>query len=224
MNLLAKPTNLLPVLALGTCLLQLSTFGVNIISLGKVDKLSRMRYLSQTLNGRTHLVRTDNQISPKVIEYFTSRTMVGVMTTRVELILSSAVKSDTGVQLKNGKVTTSTYNSSFGLSEDFRQEFLDIRSKDTPPGVFTGNIQQLLLVEHLSKPQAVGRGKWKLDMVAQLLLLRGKVKLRAIPFHRTIFVRSVEIPTLPPKPTKLEQIIFEARKEGLEIYLIKELK
>lgn len=224
MSLLAKPTNLLPAFILGTCLVQLMGLGISLIGIARMDKLSQMRYLAELENGRTQLVQAGSQISPEVIKYFCSRTMGGVMTTRVELILDSSVKSDTGVQLKNGKVTTSTYNSSFGLSEDFRQEFLDIRSKDTPPGVFTGNVQQLLLIEHLSKPQAVEKGKWKLDIVAQLLLLRGKVKVRAVPFHRTIFVRSVEIPTLPPKPTEMERIIFEARKEGLEIYLIKELK
>lgn len=221
MNLLQKPTSLLPLFVLTTGLLHLVILGLNLLSLGKLDKLSRSEYLTQLHDGSTVKVKVDTEPTTEVIKAFATVTLSDIMTSRVEL---TPTKTDTGVDVGTGKVTTSSFNGSFGLSEDFRQKFLESRAKNTPSGVFAGTVQQLLLIKRVAKPIKIEKDKWRVDMVAQLLLFRSKERVKSLPFYRSIFIRRSEIPTLPKNPTELEQIIYNARKNGLEIYLIKELK
>lgn len=221
MNVLQKPANLLPLFVLSTGVLHIALLGLNLLTLGKLDKLSQIEYLTQLHDGSTVKVKAATKPSPEVIKSFATTTITDIMTSRVELL---ANKTDTGVDVGTGKVITSTYNASFGLSEDFRQKFLETRAKNTPSGVFAGTVQQLLLVKRVAKPIKIEQDKWRVDMVAQLLLFRGKERVRSIPFYRSVFIRRVEVPILPPKPSQLEQTIYNARKSGLEIYLIKELK
>lgn len=221
MSLLKKTTNLIPVFVLGTGLLHLSLLALNLLSFNKLDKLSRVEYLTQLHDGSTIRVKSDTEPTSEVIKTFATTTIKDLMTSRVEL---NPTKTDAGVDVGMGKVTSTTFNASFGLSEDFRQKFLEVRAKNTPQGVFAGTVQQLLLIKRVAKPVPMGQNKWRVDMVAQLLLLRDKERLRSIPFSRSIFIRRTEIPNLPTSPTELEQIIYNARRNGLEIYLIKELK
>lgn len=221
MNVLQKPANLLPLFVLSTGVLHIALLGLNLLSFSKLNRLSETEYLTQIEDGTTLKVKADTQPTKQVIKTFATSTITDIMTSRIELLTNA---SDAGVDVGNGKVTTTTYNASFGLSEDFRQKFLETRAKNTPPGVFTGTVQQLLLIKRVAKPIQIEQNKWRVDMVAQLLLFRNKERVRSIPFYRSLFIRRVEVPTLPKKPTKLEQTIYNARKSGLEIYLIKELK
>lgn len=132
---------------------------------------------------------------------------------------------DTGVQAGERKVTTATWESGFILSEDFRATFLSELAKLTPQEVFTGSSQTLLLVRHLSQPQKIGSGKWKLDMVANLVIFEnGKQSTgKGIPFNKTIFVRAIDTPPLPNNATDLQTTAYKARRDGLEIYKIQDL-
>lgn len=177
--------------------------------------------------------------TPAVIQRFTQDTMV--------LLLSASGKinaepdpsapttntrppvNDPGVEIatKSGarKVTTIANVASFGLSEDFRVEFLRQLADITPSEVFQGQAQVVLIPQDVSVPVKVGDGMWKVTLIANLIsfsTIQGKGST-AIPFNKEIFVRSVLPPSvLETAPTNLERQIAQVRASGLEVYAIQD--
>jgi hypothetical protein len=242
-----KEISLLPAFVVGTAILQGVLLIVIIITFGKIDKIatSKTPNLVELLDGTTARVSplSHNERSPQAITSFVGRIMVALMSwnavqTSTSSGLSTSSSSDAGnvqpilkprldegVQAGERKVTTATWEVSFALSEDFRATFLGELGKIMPQEVLTGNSQTLLLVRHLSEPQKIGSGKWRLDMVANLVIFEnGKQTAgKAIPFYKTIFVRAIDTPLLPKNATDLQTTAYKARRDGLEIYKIQDL-
>jgi hypothetical protein len=232
-----KESSLLPLFVVGTALVQAVLLLVVIISFGKLDRIEgrKIPNLVELADGTTARVipLADNERSPKAISAFTDRTMVALMSWNGVLQSSldtgnlnpiSKPQLDAGVQVGEQKVTTSSWAASFALSEDFRAAFLAELARLTPQEVFTGKTQSLLLVRDLSQPQKLGEGKWKLDLVANLVVFEdGRQQGRAIPFNKTVFVRAIDTPLLPPQATDLQVTAYKARRDGLEIYKIQDL-
>jgi hypothetical protein len=172
--------------------------------------------------------------TPQVISRFVSDTMTLMMNwsgnlppTTVEE--NAKPKPDTGINigergLRGNKVASAAWQSSHALSEDFRKEFLKMLASMTPPGVFKGKTQVVLVPLSIQSPIKIEEGKWKIKMIANLTVFdRGNNLGEVIPFNKEIFVRAVEAPESPANVSGLAAIIYQVRASGLEIYAIRDL-
>jgi hypothetical protein len=172
--------------------------------------------------------------TPQVILHFVSDTMTLMMNwsgtlppTTVEE--ATKPKPDPGIDVRSlnngrGKVTFSAWQASHALSEDFRKEFLQIIAEITPPGVFKGTTQVVLVPLSIQPPIKIAEGKWKIKMVANLTIFdQGNNLGEVIPFNKEIFVQAVEAPELSTTIDGLAAAIYQVRASGLEIYAIRDL-
>ena len=168
--------------------------------------------------------------TPQVVKKFVIDTMTLMMNwsgtlpaTTVEQTANS--QPDPGVNVGKGKVSTSAWQASFALSEDFRKEFLVKLAQLTPRGIFNGQSQVTLVPLEVQAPQQISDGKWKVKMVANLMVLdRTENLATAIPFNKEIFVQAVEAPDPPSETTGLTAVIYTVRSSGLEITAIRDLE
>lgn len=136
--------------------------------------------------------------------------------------------TDSGIEVGNGtKVPTRTWQASFAISNDFREVFLQQMAQSfIPRGVLAGDAQSTLLIESLTTPQPIDSGRWKMDMVAYLVIFDGRnPQGRATDFNKTIIVKAVEpaIDPLPEETSAIQKAVYETRAKGLVIDEIYEL-
>lgn len=139
---------------------------------------------------------------------------------------SPTTVKDAGVSVGSGRITTSSWQASFALSEDFRNAFLTQIAKLTPSEVFVGGAQSVLSFESISEPRPIKQGKWQVDVVANLLIFdsthpQGMV----VPFNKSVFLRAKEPTTdpLPEQSTPIQQAVYRIQTDGLQIYEIRDL-
>ncbi len=177
--------------------------------------------------------RPGDERSPEAIQEFVAMTLVSLFDWRGMLPPSrpeeiGAPAPDPGMEVGNGRVPTAAWQASFGLSEDFRGSFLQALQAMTPASLFDqsnpGRSQGLLVIRQLSEPVRVESGKWRVDVVANLIMFDGDNVGRAIPFNKSVDVRAIRPPKLPANPTDLQRIIYEARKGGMEIEGMQDLR
>jgi hypothetical protein len=172
--------------------------------------------------------------SPQAIQYFVSQiaTMlfsasgtVGNNPNQPKSTLKPTL--DPGVELSGNsfqgkrKVTKAAWEASFSLSEDFRGTFLPELAQITPVGVFSGTTQTVLVINHLSEPEPIEAGKWKLKMIANLYIFTGGDRIgQAVPVNKDIYVRAVYVTPqpLPESATEIQRAVYNTRAAGLEIY------
>jgi hypothetical protein len=203
-----------------------------------IAKLSRkpIPTLVELVDGRSIQVGAEASLyrSPQTIQYFVSQITTMLFSSSGMLAEDSTVpktnlkpKLDAGVELKGNnlrgkrKVTTTAWEASFALSEDFRTTFLPELAQIIPPGVFSGTTQTALVINHLSQPEQLEAGKWKLKMIANLYLFTGGDPIgKAIPVNKDIYVRAVYLTSqpLPNRLTDIQKAVYNARASGLEIY------
>ena len=192
--------------------------------------------LVELVDGRSIQVGVESSLyrSEQAIQYFVSQiaTMLFSASGRLEGELAVPKnglkpKLDPGVELTgNGfrgkkKVTTAAWSASFALSEDFRSTFLPKLADITSAGTFSGTTQTVLAIEHLSKPEPIEAGKWKLRMIANLYTFTGSNRLgKTVPVNKDIYVRAVYVTPqpLPESATEIQRAVYNARAAGLEIY------
>ena len=192
--------------------------------------------LVELLDGRSIAVEaTDAEYrSPLAIKNFTSQivTMLFSSTGKLNSDLSNQKddtrpKQDLGINLQGkgfhsgSKVSTTAWEASFALNEEFRSTFLAELADITPSGLFTGATQTVLSISYLSEPELIETGKWKLNMVANLFIFQFGDKVgQVIPINKTIYVKAVYVSpkSLRESATGFYKIISEARNAGLEIY------
>lgn len=168
--------------------------------------------------------------TPKVVQKFVVDTLTLLMNwsgtlpaTTVEEAANP--KPDPGVQAGRSKVSTSAWQASFALSEDFRKEFLTTLATLTPAGVFNGNTQVTLVPLSVQPPQQIAEGKWKVKLVANLIVFDRRDNLgNVIPFNKEVFVQAVEAPNPPTETTGITTVIYAVRASGLEITAIRDLE
>ncbi|MBE9128020.1 MULTISPECIES: hypothetical protein [unclassified Coleofasciculus] len=168
--------------------------------------------------------------SPEVIKRFTKDTLTALMSWSGELPSPDGTAQnipDDGVELKNarGKITTPAWETSFALAEDFRKEFLLKLAELTPPSIFNGTTKVVLVPLDIQTPIKIDEGKWKVVMVANLIVLSQNNLGDVIPFNKEIFLSAVEAPDYKDFTSSDETaaIIARARASGLEIYAIRDL-
>jgi|GEM_PF-504224 len=136
---------------------------------------------------------------------------------------------DPGVTIKTDKgdrkVTTIAHQASFALSEDFRQSFLSKLGEMTPPEVFNGTAQVVLVPQDISFPEPVPgvEGQWKVSIVSNLVTISPGAAQLSIPFNKEVFIRAVPTPSQTQLSSPVERSIAQVRAAGLEIYAMREL-
>jgi hypothetical protein len=230
--------NLLTLFVLATLGLQGLIFLQTTFNTLWIAKLARKPSptLVELVDGRSIQVGAEASLSrsPQAIQYFVSQIATMLFSSSGGLGENSAVPKsslkpqlDSGVELKsntlrgNRKVTTTAWEASFALSEDFRSTFLPELAQITPPGVFSDTTQTALVINHLSEPEQIEAGKWKLKMIANLYLFTGGDPIgKVMPINKDIYVRAVYLTSqpLPNRLTDIQRAVYNARASGLEIY------
>lgn len=222
-----------------TFALHILTFLILILLYGSYSKLAKKPppSLVQLNTGEAINVAPigSKERTPEVIKTFTVNTLTTMMNWTGYLPPSTPEEVsrpvvDPGVEIqviggKKGKITTAAYEGSLALAEDFRKEFLQKLVEITPQNVFRGNTDVVLVPLSISEPELIEEGKWKLILIANLMVLENGDKLgKIIPFNKEIYVQSVEIPDylIDDSQGKLAQIIAKVRASGLEIYALKD--
>lgn len=232
-----RNTNYLPLFVLGSVGLQLVILVFLFVQAGALSRLSRQAAptLVQMQDGQAIRVGAmeAQDRTPETIRRFVNDTLVLMFNWSGSLPAATAEEAsqpqpDPGLPVEmdrgKGQVATASWQASFAFSEDFRQDFLKRVAELTPPGVFSGTTQVVMVVNHVSEPEVVGEGRWKVDVVAHLYVFDETNALgEAIPFNREVFVEAVTAPAVPDGETPLEQAIYAIRQAGLQIYAIREL-
>jgi hypothetical protein len=192
--------------------------------------------LVELVDGRSIQVGAEASLyrSPQSVQYFVSQIATMLFSSSGMLADDSTVSKssfkpalDPGIELKGNnfrgkrKVTTSAWEASFALSEDFRSTFLPELAQITPVGVFSGTTQTVLVINHLSEPLPIEAGVWKLKMIANLYLFTGGDRIgKAVPVNKDIYVRAVYVTPQPllESATEIQRAVYNARASGLEIY------
>jgi hypothetical protein len=168
----------LALFAIGTFGLHIITFFLLILIYGSYSQLNKKPppSLVQLETGKSIKVAPlgNSDRTPQVVSRFVSDTMTLMMNwsgnlapTNVEE--STKPKADTGINigergLRGNKVTSVAWQASYALSEDFRKEFLKMLADMTPPGVFKGKTQVVLIPLAIQSPIKIAEGKWKVKM------------------------------------------------------------
>jgi hypothetical protein len=228
----------LALFAIGTFGLHIITFFLLVLIYGSYSQLNKkpLPSLVQLETGKSIKVAPlgNSDRTPQVVSRFVSDTMTLMMNwsgnlppTTVEE--NAKPKPDKGISieergLRGNKVTSGAWQASYALSEDFRKEFLKMLADMTPPGVFKGKTQVVLVPLSIQSPIKIEEGKWKVKMIANLTIFDQSNNLgEVIPFNKEIFVRAVEAPESPANINGLAAVIYQVRASGLEIYAIRDL-
>ncbi|WP_138504536.1 hypothetical protein [Nostoc sp. PA-18-2419] len=228
-----KEINFTPLVSIGQAVILLFLLLINLTNSSKLSKISNQKPTLVELQDGTSITAIavgEKDRTDQAIMDFAGRIMMNLMSWNAVPKSSDSnldptkLKLDPGVQVSDKKLTTNTWSAGFALSEDFRASFLREIAALTPSDVFNGNTQSALLVRHLSPPQKIEEGKWRLEMVANLVVFKGQDQLgKAISFNKTVFVRAVDTPPLPNNPSVPQIEAYRARKAGMEIYRIQDL-
>lgn len=230
----------LALFVIGTLGLHLATLVGLFLLYGSYSRLSQKAppSLVQLDTGKAITVAPlgNKERTPQVVSKFVADTMTLMMNwsgTKPPTTVQEATKPvpDPGVNIRSigagarGKVATAAWQASFALSEDFRKEFLQKLAEITPSGVFQGATQVALVPLEIQSPQKIESGKWKVRIVANLVVFdRGNNLGSVIPFNKEVFVQAVEAPEFPGEKGGIAAIIYQMRSSGLEIYAIRDLQ
>lgn len=222
----------------GTFGLHLLTFFGLVLLYGSYSRLAQKAppSLVQLDTGKaiTVVPLGNKERTPQVVSKFVADTMILMMNwsgTKPPVSVEEVTKPvpDPGVDIRavgvsRGKIATAAWQAGFALSEDFRKEFLKKLVEITPSGVFTGSTQVALVPLSIQAPQKIAEGKWKVKMVANLIVFdKGNNLGDVIPFNKEIFVQAVEAPEFPSNKAGVADVIYQMRSSGLEIYAIRDL-
>jgi hypothetical protein len=186
--------------------------------------------LVQTVDGRSLVTNAmeSKERTPIVIRRFTIDTLTMLLSASGKLPPTAdkpnvqTIDAGIAIRLPNQterKVSTSTWQSSFALSEDFRASALQGISELMVPEAFTGQAQVVLIPQTLSEPEKIGEGQWKVNMIANLVTIAaGNPQGITIPFNKEIFLRAVDTPPPSDVSTPLQKAIYQVRSSGIEIY------
>ncbi len=185
--------------------------------------------LVQTVDGRSIVTNAmeSKDRTPIVIRRFTIDTMTMLLSASGKLPPTADKpnpSTDAGVAIRlpnqtERKVSTSTWQSSFALSEDFRASALQGISELMVPEAFTGQAQVVLIPQTVSEPEKIGEGQWKVSMIANLVTIAsGNPQGITVPFNKEIFLRAVDTPPPSEVTTPLQKAVYQVRSSGIEIY------
>jgi len=186
--------------------------------------------LVQTVDGRSIVTNAmeSKDRTPIVIRRFTIDTLTMLLSASGKLPPTAdkptIQTADAGIAIRlpnktERRVSTSTWQSSFALSEDFRASALQGISELMVPEAFTGQAQVILVPQTLSEPEKIGEGQWKVNLIANLVTIAaGNPQGITVPFNKEIFLRAIDTPPPNDVTTPLQRAVYQVRSSGLEIY------
>ncbi len=229
------------IIAVAALIFALLSFVLQFLNYGAVSRLSKKPpVLVQLSSGSTIVAKAvePNERTSEVLKKFVSDTFIEMFSwdgkiysynDKGELI----TQQDTGVdiggigQISSRKVTSKAYYAAFAITENqnFREAFLQKLAQLTPPGIFTGQMQSSLILQHISEPRKIKDGKWEVDMVATLLMVNSNHTSQGFAFNKTVTIEAVSTPQeIPSDVSELSRKIYTVRKAGVEITQITDFK
>lgn len=228
-----KELNLTPILTISQTIILFLIFLMTLANSGRLGKLSSNKPTLVELQDGTSIRAIpigEKERSNPAIMNFVGKTMMNLMSwnavPKSEETDPRKIKLDSGVPVGTGnkKLTTNSWEAGFALSEDFRASFLREIANLTPIDVFTGDTQSALLVRHISEPEKISQGNWRIKIVSTIVIFQNKDESgKGISFNKDIYVRAVDTPPLPNNPSRQLLAAYNARKAGMEIYKIQDL-
>jgi hypothetical protein len=169
---------------------------------------------------------------PELIRRFVGETAVGLYSASRKESNPSSFGVSLNTKNKDSVVTTTAWEVAFSLSEkdNYREAFLEQLAeyqKKLPVNIWTSKANIFLKVSHIREPEELEKGKWKVDIIAYLLLFdQGQLLGKAIPFNKSFYVQAVDNPPLllGEEATPIQQTVWNSRQAQLEIYDITNLE
>ena len=196
--------------------------------------------LVQNQDGESLLVKgiPANSRDNKAISRFTGEVLTMMLSWSAYLPPETVEQSrkprpDRGVKVQGEKqyvLPTSSWEASFALEPEFRQEFLPQLASFVPKAIFNGQAQTFYVPQFVGEPVSLGQGRWKLDVIGNIYLIEKNSQLKdSIPFNRTVYVRAITpmfkrgIPE-NSSHNQLAHKVAKIRSAALEIYAMTELE
>jgi hypothetical protein len=88
-------------------------------------------------------------------------------------------------------------------------------------------VSGVLVIQTISQPQALGLGRWRVDMVATRILFDvANPSGISIPFNRTFYLTAIEPPRNPlqENATEYQRVVYQTLAGGLQIEEIRPLE
>jgi hypothetical protein len=194
----------------------------------------------QVIDGKTVPQTNTLEREPEAIRQFVSKTMAAMFDWSGRLPPATVEdvtnpKADAGILISTSqnltkRVSTSSWVTSFGLSEDFRQGFLALVADMTPPEVFSKNKNQALTaqlaIQRVYPPEKIAPGRWRVGMVANIVQVRRSDNKKLLtPFNKDFLVRAVDSfeHPLANSISPVQKAIYSVRDQKLEIYEVSDL-
>jgi hypothetical protein len=213
-----------------TLLLQMVVVA-NVINIAKKPAPS----LVQLSNGEAIKVQaiSSQERSLEVVQRFATESLILLMSWTNDLPSTNGENKavDPGALVKtqagDKRITTSTFQASFTLNENLRDEVVKLLAEMTPAEVFSGNVKTTLKFQHVTIPSLVEQGKWKITVVGTLLKYqRGRGDVTKVPFNKELIIQAIDTPALPKDgrfSNELENLVYTIRQAGLEIVSMKDI-
>jgi hypothetical protein len=161
-----------------------------------------------------------NDRNPALIADFARSQMIGIFTWRNTLPVEGN-PPDPGIAVGQGRISTTSYRYTFGLStafaEVFRTKLASVMAKLTTNGAQ----ETIYIPANISKPVLVSPGTWTVDVVGSLFYSRNMKVGSSIPINRRLTIRAVPPLTLSEasllyKDKGLAVAVARIRSQGLE--------
>ncbi|MBD2202151.1 hypothetical protein H6G33_09085 [Calothrix sp. FACHB-1219] len=213
-----KKTNILPMFAVGTLGVNILTLFVLMFHGSMLQRLNQqiaLPSLVQLIDGRsiTANPQENQERYQQTIRHFVGETMTLMLT------WSQQLPPNTVWDISSQLVT-----------EDFQPKLQTQINKLNSEKRISSSYQateQILAIQRISQPEQIAEGKWKVEMIANLLVFHNSDRLgESIPVNQQIFIQTTDEPvaSLPQSPTALHLAAYRLGAARLQIYKVCDLK
>ncbi|MBE9124730.1 MULTISPECIES: hypothetical protein [unclassified Coleofasciculus] len=224
--ILPKARNILAVCFLALTGLTAISIVLDLYAAAKVNAVAKRRTtFAQLVDGKTIYISEEkaNFRYPQTIKNFVEKwTQLAL---NWEQKIPGTNQTDPGFRVERGKVPLSTYFATLLMEPEFGKASLPKLAELVPPGIFSGQARQTVIISYLSEPREMAPGTWEVDMVATRVLVDLEIgKDERIPFNRTFRLKATPIqePTFGEDSNSFEKKAYELRSAGLEIVRMSE--
>jgi hypothetical protein len=172
-----------------------------------------------------------NTRSPELIADFARKTMIGIFSWR-NTLPEEGNPPDPGVAFGKGKISTTSFRYSFGLSPQFAEAFRP-KLAEVVGELTQGNLETVYIISHISKPKEIATGVWSLDVVGNLYIGSATSSVVVPGGNTKQLNRRLTIAAVPPytmseasaayKTPGLANAVARIRAAGLQITNIEPL-
>ncbi|AFY92929.1 hypothetical protein [Chamaesiphon minutus] len=161
-----------------------------------------------------------NDRNPALIADFARTQMIGIFTWRNTLPVEGN-PPDPGIAVGQGRISTTSYRYTFGLSTEFAEVFRTKLATVMAKLTTNGAQETVYIPANISKPVLVSPGTWTVDVVGSLFYSKDLKVGSSIPINRRLTIRAVPPLTLSEasllyKDKGLAVAVARIRSQGLE--------